>query len=205
MAVLQIDELNNLGKRAIPYEKYFGEMDLSVEQIEKRVEFSKKFESILFFYLMLIGTQRDIYGEPRYWEIKIQLRNDYRELLEEYTEVDETTEAYITQFVENFVNATERTNDISEDRAEFNAENEANTVFNSLEYTEAIAQGKRFKTWKTKEDLKVRETHFEVDREKIPIDEYFFVGDSMMLYPKDTSLGASAEEIVNCRCTVEYS
>lgn len=53
-------------------------------------------------------------------------------------------------------------------------------------------------------DQRVRKTHREVDGETIPIDEVFLVGESLMRFPKDTSLGASAEEIVNCRCVVKY-
>lgn len=34
--------------------------------------------------------------------------------------------------------------------------------------------------------------------------DIFLVGTSMMMFPKDDSLGASAKEIINCRCSVKY-
>lgn len=45
MATLAIDELNTpkeYSVRSIPYEKYFGEMELSDKQIKQRIEFAKE-------------------------------------------------------------------------------------------------------------------------------------------------------------------
>lgn len=53
-------------------------------------------------------------------------------------------------------------------------------------------------------DKKERETHLRVGRTIKPIEEPFVVGESLMQYPKDTSLGADSSEIVNCRCTIRY-
>ncbi len=53
-------------------------------------------------------------------------------------------------------------------------------------------------------DKRTRDTHAEVDGTTLPIAEPFMVGDSFMLFPGDTSLDPSPEEIVNCRCHVEY-
>lgn len=39
----------------------------------------------------------------------------------------------------------------------------------------------------------------------VPIGNAFHVGDSWMMFPKDTSLGADAKEIINCRCSITYS
>lgn len=93
---------------------------------------------------------------------------------------------------------------LSMDRADVVAENEANVIFNHEEYKEAVSDGRTLKVWITEEDERVRETHKAVNEKAIPIDEYFIVGDSYMLYPKDTSMGASMNEIANCRCHIEY-
>ncbi len=68
----------------------------------------------------------------------------------------------------------------------------------------AHRSGMRFKTWETFGDGKVRPSHKAVGGTRIPIDEPFTVGNSKLMFPNDTSLGADAEEIVNCRCTLKF-
>lgn len=92
---------------------------------------------------------------------------------------------------------------LSKDRANTIALNEANWKWNNEEYFDA-KEGYTRKIWHTALDEKVRMTHIDVEGVEIGIDEPFHVGSSLMLYPLDVSLGASASEIVNCRCTVEY-
>ena len=53
-------------------------------------------------------------------------------------------------------------------------------------------------------DRKERKTHLKIGGEVIAIDKAFVVGKSLMMFPKDESLGADPEEIVNCRCTIKY-
>lgn len=93
-----------------------------------------------------------------------------------------------------------------QERALSVAENESNSVFNRVEYDDAVDSGKyTYKTWITEMDNKVRHTHREVEGMRIPIEEPFIVGDSQMMFAHDSSLGASAEELVNCRCSTLYS
>ncbi len=62
------------------------------------------------------------------------------------------------------------------------------------------------KFWDSAGDKRTRHTHLELEsRYKriggIPLDEPFVSSSgARMLYPGDTSLGAGADEIVNCRC-----
>lgn len=93
---------------------------------------------------------------------------------------------------------------LSQDRITYNAENEANTVLNYKDYTEARGIYTR-KSWETEKDSRVRATHIPLEGEEIPINEYFVVGDSLMRFPRDLSMNPSAEEVVNCRCSVKYS
>lgn len=83
--------------------------------------------------------------------------------------------------------------------------NEANALGNYNQQAQAIKDGIRYKTWITEKDNKVRHTHTEVNNIKIGIFESFQVGDSLMMSPKDTSLGASMKEIAGCRCVAKYS
>ena len=88
----------------------------------------------------------------------------------------------------------------------FVAQNESNSIFNRVEYDDAVSSGKYTeKIWYTEADSKVRDTHRDVDLVKIPIDEYFEVGDSKMLFPMDISgIDINAKEVVNCRCSIVY-
>ncbi len=81
---------------------------------------------------------------------------------------------------------------------------EVNSIGNLAALDAAYRQGKRFKTWKTFGDRQVRPTHQAANGTRIPIDEPFTVGDYKMMFPTDSSLGAGAEEIVNCRCVLEF-
>ena len=62
----------------------------------------------------------------------------------------------------------------------------------------------RSKTWQAVGDSKVRPSHAAVSGTTVPFDQPFTVGGSLMMRPGDGSLGAGAEEIVNCRCSVLY-
>lgn len=93
---------------------------------------------------------------------------------------------------------------LSQDRVIFNAENEANTVMNYKDFTEAKGT-KRYKVWHTEMDDRVRPTHIPLEGEKIPISELFVVGNALMRYPKDLEYSAdNPEEVINCRCSIEY-
>ena len=111
--------------------------------------------------------------------------------------------AYMGNTVEMMDTAT-TTYYMSDSRAERAACNLVNQVFNYAEYLDAIDNGHSHKRWKTMEDERVRPTHNEVHGEIIPIGEYFAVGDSLLLFPGDLSMAPDMNEIINCRCTLEY-
>lgn len=56
-------------------------------------------------------------------------------------------------------------------------------------------RGKTRKRWIAIQDEVTRPTHRDVDYTEMPIDGIFRVGTSLMLYPKDASLGASRERL----------
>lgn len=62
-------------------------------------------------------------------------------------------------------------------------------------------EGYTHKRWMTRYDSRVRDTHADVDRETIPLDEDFIVGGVALRYPGDPS-AADFSEIVNCRCVL---
>jgi len=59
----------------------------------------------------------------------------------------------------------------------------------------------RTKTWYTAQDERVRASHAHLHGVTIPVDQPFEAMSGPMMYPGDSSLGAGAADIVNCRCT----
>lgn len=62
------------------------------------------------------------------------------------------------------------------------------------------------KRWISRLDGHTRDTHVSMDGQKASLDEVFVSpSGARMRYPRDSSLGAPADEIVRCRCVVSNS
>ena len=213
MAVFSYDEINVFDSngsetiRSMPYEKYFGEMELSDSQIKQRIEFAKKLEDMLLLFLTLFSMVKAYSDDDAF--LKTQLQQFYFEVTTQFIETDDYIKNHGEEFADNFLDATNRHNDdpwyTSEDRAVFNAENEANDILNYSDFQDAIEAGYNAKTWITMKDSKVRKTHKKVDDKTLPLAEAFEVGNSLMRFPGDDEFGADDSEIVNCRCSIKYS
>jgi len=60
------------------------------------------------------------------------------------------------------------------------------------------------RAWDSTGDARTRETHAAADlQDPVPQGQPFIVGGYSLMYPGDTSLGAPAEEVINCRCYVD--
>jgi len=57
------------------------------------------------------------------------------------------------------------------------------------------------KTWATVGDERVRPEHRAADSQATDINKPFTVGGQQLQYPGDTSMGASAKNVINCRCS----
>jgi len=60
------------------------------------------------------------------------------------------------------------------------------------------------KTWLGTDDERERATHQAADGQTVGLKDAFAVGNSLLMFPGDSSLGAEAAEVVNCRCTQTY-
>ena len=58
------------------------------------------------------------------------------------------------------------------------------------------------KEWVATSDDRTRDAHNEADGQQVPIDQPFIVGGEKLMYPADISMGASAWNTINCRCTM---
>lgn len=83
------------------------------------------------------------------------------------------------------------------------------TTYINSEATKILSDAMPFKQekrWLPRLDGRERKSHGAMQGNKpIPKEQLFKVGDSLMAYPGDSNNGASAKEVVNCRCAVHYS
>lgn len=208
-SVLSFDELNRIVKpRTMSNEKFFGEMALTERQKRERIEFEEDLEDELVpvFASLFIAA---LFGVVAWADIREQLVDAYMNALAGHVEADDVLREQAAMFADNFVDATIRNSDsewfYSADRAKFDAQNEANTVYNYKDFKDALLTGKTHKRWRAILDKRTRETHWNVSGQTQPIEEPFVVGDGwLMMFPRDQGYGAPADEIVNCRCTALY-
>lgn len=217
MSVSSYDELNIRpdNRRSEPYKEYFSKMSISDKEKQERIAFSEQMEEVVLYILALIETTIES-GETKREYIQTQFYDKYLDVIASYMIIDTYIKQYAVDITKQIIDATfERfsakdksiTDDyyLSNDRAMFISECEANSILNYRQYLKAVKAGKTKKKWIDVGDKRERKTHLEVGGIILPIDEPFSVGDSLLQFPKDTSLGASADEIVNCRCSIQYS
>lgn len=192
---MKFDELNQL-------KRFFSVME--VEDREKRVSFALMMDEALIYLFVLLQAEIKLGNEIDPQEYYSILDNRLRDVYEESSLVP--NEEYLSFITKEIVDTTLRHTDdpyfVSRDRALLVAQNEANTAFNLNDYESAVSSGKKYKTWVTFGDERVRQTHVEVDMTKIPINDLFIVGNDEMRYPHDWN--ASPENLVNCRCVCTY-
>ena len=223
--IFKFDEISALKnfksyyKGTFDYDNYFSTMDATEEEKEEIKTLAKKLEIVfLIMFALYIEDEDDdkIFSTAyqAYLE-EIQQFLDTRQssaYIEEHAkkiilDVVETTNKNIEDAEDEDEKETKENDSyyLSYERAKLIAANEATLLVNYREYIKAIKNGMTKKTWVTEKDKKVRKTHKKVNEETIDIFKPFEVGSSLMMFPKDTSLGADVNETANCRCTVRYS
>lgn len=219
MNVSSYDELNIRpnNRRSEPYKEYFRKMSISDKEKQERIAFSEQMEEVVLYILALIETTIES-GETNREYIQTQFYDKYLDVVLGYMLIDSYIKEYVLEtskqiigttfshIVEKHPDSEQATDDyyLSNDRAMFISECEANSILNYRQYSKAVKAGKTKKKWIDVGDKRERKTHLEVGETTLP-NEPFSVGDSLLQFPKDTSLGASADEIVNCRCSIQYS
>lgn len=69
-----------------------------------------------------------------------------------------------------------------------------------------ITQDQVQKKWRTMRDERVRHSHAVMNNQRVGFMDPFVSGlGGLLMYPGDTSLGASDADIYNCRCSLEYT
>ena len=65
---------------------------------------------------------------------------------------------------------------------------------------ESVTQEQIKKTWVTMRDDLVRSKHKRAEGQRQLLKDPYLVGGELLMYPGDTSLGATAGNVINCRC-----
>ncbi len=71
--------------------------------------------------------------------------------------------------------------------------------------TAAVLPNERFsKVWLSSRDIRVRDSHSAADGQTVDLDDSFKLAGGRLRFPGDSTLGASAGEIIHCRCTTTH-
>lgn len=196
------DELNILA------DKYYEVMDIPEEKKDKRKKDAwELFDLFMLFFLWFKEAEENGVENTSYFLPRFQ--NELQDTVAKITMLDDYFILYIATMAYGIYKVTqEHKNEkyyLSEDRAVNLALNESNSINNHIELQNAKKQGYTKKIWRTELDDKVRPTHMEMEGVKIPIDDLFVVGESLMEMPHDVTHGADMSEVSNCRCWCEYA
>lgn len=205
---LSIDELNTPGFDAEAYiESYFEPMRISDKEKETRKQASRDFRDYLLTLFLLLGIQTE-YLAVNWDVIQAEMQLQFEKAALRYANNTQMLRDYIADKAADFVRTTRENMEegsywTSDERATYEAVNEANEVMGIADYQTAVENGMRFKTWLTQNDSRVRKSHRAVEGKKIPIDDYFVLEKGLLLYAGDYE--NCPEETVNCRCVCKYS
>ena len=202
---LKFDELNSLSRDY--YEEYFGEIKaLDADQKTDRVLIAMALEDRLLNVLSMIEIRKNrgeaFLGDSIDWFTIAFLAVAVRRIDDQAIH-DAASRFGIEVALSTYKNQ-DRDYMFSADRAINMAATESNAIMCYGELADAVKEGKSLKRWVTIMDGREREWHGEVNGVLVPIDQPFEVGGELLMYPLDTSLGATADNIANCRCVAEY-
>lgn len=203
---LRFDKLHSLSRSE--YEKYFSEVGLPEDAKEDRVILAMAFEDELLPILAGVEERRRN-GLPFFAWLLAALQTAYMNVaLNRMGLSEDAVRPYAVEFAEEVALSTfDHVDDpyyTSADRAVNVSATESNAINNQGDRVDAKDNGYTFKEWHSILDGREREWHHDADGDIVPIDEPFEVGGELLMYPLDTSLGATADNIANCRCWASY-
>lgn len=201
---LRFDELHSLSRDI--YEEYFGAMPISKDQKTDRVLIAMALED-RFLNILSLAEIRQKENKPWLGEVIELFALAFMAVAKRRVDDDEIA-AKATRFAQEVGLSTFTHQDdeymTSADRAINMAATESNAIMCYGELSDAVKAGLTMKKWRTIIDGREREWHEEVNGVTVPINEPFEVNGELLMYPLDDSLGASADNIANCRCCAEY-
>lgn len=215
-----IDKFKSTYNGSFNYDDYFSAMDIPEEEKENVKAFALKLETVflIIFALYAIGEKNNDEIFSVSYQMYLEETKDFLKFKQSSSYIEQHARKIILDTIEttnNNVSVEDIAKDdennaessnfyLSESRAKLIAANEASFGLNYSEYVKAVNSGKTKKTWVSEKDKHVRKTHQKVNGKTVEIFEPFEVGNSELMFPKDTSLGADVNETANCRCVVIY-
>lgn len=209
LAKMTWDELNELVGYEVsePFDEYFAPMQISEEQKRKRVELAEELDAV-FIALLSEYFYADQLDAVVASDIYDRTREAYLLAIGTAVEVDDYLYNHGVEVIASTIEVLLRHDDepyyFSKDRARAIAENESNSVWNHTEYEDAV-KNKKYKTWRTVMDNRVRDTHVEMNGVTIPINDVFHLQGGDCYYPRSDELGMDDSEICGCRCSLSFS
>ena len=209
MATIRIDEIRQPTFDMEAYiEQYFKPMQITEKQRDERKKASRDFRDFLLFLFALLAVQ-DEYSSIDWEYFEAQFVIEFQRNAEVYARNTALLDEYIHEKAEEFTRITrehygEDSYWVSEERAVYEAVNEANAVLGYEELRKAQENGYRYKTWKAELDNRTRNDHRTMNDKKIKIDDYFMFPDCVMLMPHD-DVNGTARQVENCRCSLKYT
>lgn len=209
LAKMTWDELNELVGYEVsePFDEYFAPMQISEEQKRKRVELAEELDAVFIALLSeyFYADQLDVVVAS---DIYDRTREAYLLAIGTAVEVDDYLYNHGVEVIASTIEVLLRHDDepyyFSKDRARAIAENESNSIWNHTEYEDAV-KNKKYKTWRTVMDNRVRDTHVEMNGVTIPINDVFHLQGGDCYYPRSDELGMDDSEICGCRCSLSFS
>lgn len=136
------------------------------------------------------------------------------------TEIPETTHTFVETFVSETMEqaiqegATYREisdlfrgewESMSDYRSFLIARTESHGAVNAGHYFSGITLGYEEKEWASSGDSRVRPSHRDADGQRRKYDKPFDLPGGQLMFPGDSTLGVSGDEVIGCRCTIlEY-
>lgn len=201
---LRFDELHSLSRDV--YEEYFKDVPIDDDQRTDRVLTAMALEDNLLNVLSRIELRvqrgESFLGDAIDWFTLAFLSVALHRIDDDH--IRDTATRFGTDVALSTFKHQDEEYMYSADRAINMAATESNAIMCYGELADAVKAGKSVKRWRTILDGREREAHNEANGLLALIDEPFEVGGQLLMYPLDTSLGATADNIANCRCIAEY-
>lgn len=228
MAIQRFDEVNKLYK--VKAFNWYNKMAIPEDEIKRRVDLALDYCEIMIMLFMLIEENNSprkctefieerikVVAERYVGKDNVAYINDfskkeakkivdltYKHIEEEIEDEEEEQDNKFVEIPEFGIRVPEQEYWTSDERGLLVGVECATITANFDDLSRAMDAGKTRKTWVTEADDRVRPTHQEVNGQELPINEYFLVGNSYMLFPGDISRDAEDKEICNCRCYCAY-
>lgn len=205
MNILKSDKVKRI-KTAKMIEKQLT--DLFTRQLEdiKNGEFltvtrSEEYEDMIVdLYMTHYASMEDEWAKNKARRLANQIQSTTEGTVREIESKPEFTQAILFGIPVRKKDIPKKVLDaLSQERAAKIAMNEANIIHNYKRHIE-LAKTQITHTWDSTLDELTRPHHWDADGQTVLINEPFVVAGERLMFPGDDSLGATAKNLINCRC-----